>query len=74
MTVRVALIGCGLMGHAHMPGYQAAGGRADVVSCCDNDEARATKCAAALGSKAVVTTDWQARPGYKLIFPLSCGF
>ncbi len=60
MTIRVALIGCGLMARAHTPGYVAADKRAEVVLCCDNEEVRAKERADHLGGTAAVTTDWQA--------------
>lgn len=60
MTIRIALIGCGLMGQAHLPGYKAAGERAEIVICCDNDEMKARVIADELGNNPTVTTDWQA--------------
>ena len=59
MTIRVALIGCGLMGQAHLPGYLAAESRAQLVMCCDSDERRARELAAGLPGPVAVATDWQ---------------
>ena len=60
MIIRTALIGCGVMGKAHLPGYLAAGSRARLVTCCDNDESRARELASQAGSQVTVTTDWQS--------------
>src|SRR4051794_28197756 len=63
MTIRVGIIGCGLMARAHLPGYQAAGDRAQIVMCCDDHEDAAQTLAAKIGaSQAItpaVTTRWQ---------------
>lgn len=60
MAIRVALIGCGVMGRAHAPGYVRAGERAAVTVCCDSDPARAQERASELGGTARVMTDWEA--------------
>ncbi len=59
MTIRVGIIGCGLMAKAHLPGYQASGGRAEIVMCCDNNLQLAQDYAAKTGGKPEVVTDWQ---------------
>ena len=59
MTIRVGLIGCGLMAKAHLPGYQAAGERAEIVMCCDNNEQLAQAHAQTIGGNIEVTTDWE---------------
>ncbi|MBA3873605.1 MAG: Gfo/Idh/MocA family oxidoreductase [Anaerolineae bacterium] len=59
MTIHVGLIGCGLMAKAHLPGYQAAAGRAEIVMCCDNNPQLAQDFSAKLDNKPQVVTDWQ---------------
>ena len=59
MTIHVGLIGCGLMAKAHLPGYQTAKGRAEVVMCCDSNPQLAQDLAAKIGTKPEVVTDWQ---------------
>jgi UDP-N-acetylglucosamine 3-dehydrogenase len=59
MTIRVGLIGCGLMAKAHLPGYQAASDRAEIVMCCDNNPQLAQDLSAKLDDKPQVVTDWQ---------------
>lgn len=60
MSIRVGLIGCGLMARAHLPGYEASRDQAEIVVCCDNNLQLAQDTSAKLGGTAVVTTDWQA--------------
>lgn len=59
MTVRVGLIGCGIMGRAHLPGYRAVGQRAALMMCCDTDEVLAREHAAEAGPDTAFTTRWQ---------------
>lgn len=59
MTIRIGLIGCGLMAKAHLPGYQAATSRAEIVMCCDNNSQLAQDFAAKLDNKPQIVTDWQ---------------
>jgi UDP-N-acetylglucosamine 3-dehydrogenase len=59
MTIRVGLIGCGLMAKAHLPGYQANKERVEIVMCCDNNPQLAQDFAAKLDTKPEVMTDWQ---------------
>lgn len=59
MTIRVGLIGCGLMARAHLPGYQAAAGRAEIVMCCDNNPELAQSHAQKIGGNIELTTDWE---------------
>ena len=59
MTIRVGLFGCVLMARAHLPGYQAAGERAEIVMCCDNNEQLAQAHAQTIGGNVEVTTDWE---------------
>jgi len=59
MTIRVGLIGCGLMAKAHLPGYQAASGRAEIVMCCDNNPQLAQDFSSKLENNPQVVTDWQ---------------
>ena len=60
MTIRVGLIGCGLMAKAHLPGYQAAHERAQIVMCCDNNPQLAYDLASKIEGNPEVVTDWQA--------------
>lgn len=60
MTIRVGLIGCGLMARAHLPGYQALPEQAEIVACCDNNRQLAVETVAKLANGAVVADDWQA--------------
>lgn len=59
MTIRVGLIGCGLMAKAHLPGYQANKERVEIVMCCDNNPQLAQVFAAKLDTKPEVVNDWQ---------------
>ncbi|MBI1280676.1 MAG: hypothetical protein GC179_21310 [Anaerolineaceae bacterium] len=59
MTIRVGLIGCGLMARAHLPGYQTTGERVEIVMCCDNNEQLAQTHAQNIGGDIVVTSDWE---------------
>jgi predicted dehydrogenase len=59
MTIRVGLIGCDLMSRAHLPGYQAARERAEIVMCCDNNEQLAQAHAQTIGGNIEVETDWE---------------
>src|ERR1043165_7347643 len=59
MTIRVGLIGCGLMAKAHLPGYQAANERAEIVMCCDNNPQLAQDFSSKLDIKPEVVTDWK---------------
>ncbi|HZO87227.1 MAG TPA: Gfo/Idh/MocA family oxidoreductase [Chthonomonadaceae bacterium] len=58
--IRVGLIGCGSIMGAHLPGWKAVEGRAQVVAACDVQEANARKRAEELGGTARVFTDWKA--------------
>ena len=63
MTIRVGLIGCGLMGQRHADGYQSAGELCRVVAVCDDQPEAAQKMGTQLG--AAVMERWQdvlARP------------
>lgn len=60
MTLRVGIIGCGLMGQRHADGYLAASELAQVVVCCDDRLEAAQQTAALFGDQTRVTTDWQA--------------
>ena len=60
MTIRVGLIGCGLMARAHLPGYEAARDQSEIVMCCDNHLKLAEDTSVKLGGTAAVTSDWQA--------------
>ncbi|MCC7493308.1 MAG: Gfo/Idh/MocA family oxidoreductase [Fimbriimonadaceae bacterium] len=55
--LRVGLIGCGGISRSHASGYQAVADRAQVVWCCDPNQAAATERAAALGARAVSSYD-----------------
>ncbi len=59
MTIRVGLIGCGLMAKAHLLGYQAAEGRAEIVMCCDNNLQLAHDLSAKIDGKPEIVTDWE---------------
>lgn len=59
MTIRIGLIGCGLMARAHLPGYQAAGERAEIVMCCDSNPQLAQELASKINRTPQVVTDWQ---------------
>lgn len=59
MTIRIGLIGCGLMAKAHFPGYQAAHDRAEIVMCCDNNLQLAKDFATKIDGKSDIVTDWQ---------------
>lgn len=59
MTIRVGLIGCGLMARAHLPGYQAVAGRAEIVMCCDNNLELAQSHARTIGDHIPTTANWE---------------
>src|SRR5258705_5718443 len=59
MTIRIGIIGCGLMAKAHLPGYQAAKERAEIVMCCDNNPQLAKDFSTKIDTKPEVVTDWQ---------------
>ncbi|MGC8667180.1 MAG: Gfo/Idh/MocA family protein [Chthonomonadales bacterium] len=58
--IRVGLVGCGGIMGAHIPGWKAVEGRAQVVAACDVNEANAVQRAKDLGGTAQVYTDWRA--------------
>jgi predicted dehydrogenase len=55
MTIRVGLIGCGGIMTAHLRGWKAVEGRAQVVATADVDRARAEQRAAEVGGAKVFT-------------------
>ena len=55
MTIRVGLIGCGGIVTAHLRGWKAVEGRAQVVATADVDRARAEQRAAEVGGAKVFT-------------------
>lgn len=57
--IRIGLIGCGGIMGAHLPGWKAVEGRAEVTAACDIVEERAQKRAGELGGKGKVYTDWK---------------
>ncbi|MBZ0296154.1 MAG: Gfo/Idh/MocA family oxidoreductase [Anaerolineae bacterium] len=59
MTLRVGIIGCGLMGQQHARGYLAASELAHVVTCCDDRLEAAQQAAALFNNGVQVTTDWE---------------
>ena len=59
-SLRVALIGCGLVSEAHIYGYARHADRAKITVCCDRDPERAEQKAALAGGARVVTSVEQA--------------
>ncbi len=59
MTLRIGILGCGLMGQQHASGYLAAPELSRVVMCCDDRPEAAQKLAATCGDEVRVTTHWQ---------------
>ena len=58
--ISVGLVGCGGIMGAHLPGWKAVEGRAEVTACCDVNEGSAAKRAEELGGGARIYTDWKA--------------
>jgi predicted dehydrogenase len=54
-TLRVALVGCGIISEFHVRAYQQHAGRARITVCCDLDQAKAAQRAEQAGGARVVT-------------------
>ncbi len=65
--IRVGLVGCGGIMGAHLPGWKAVEGRAQVTAACDVNEANANKRAQETGQAPQVCTDWQQMLAYDLV-------
>lgn len=61
MSIRVGIIGCGLMGRRHADGYLQLPDRAVVVACCDSNVEAAADLARQIDQPDVrVLPEWQA--------------
>src|SRR5437016_11479998 len=60
IVIRVGLVGCGGIMGAHLPGWRAVEGRAQVTAACDVSEANAQRRAEEMGGTAKVYSDWKA--------------
>src|SRR5438874_8471706 len=54
------MVGCGGIMGAHLPGWRAVEGRAEVTAACDVNQEAAAKRAGELGGTAQVYSDWKA--------------
>lgn len=58
--IRVGLVGCGGIMGAHLPGWRAVAGSAEVAAACDVNQDAAEKRAGELGGTAKIHSDWRA--------------
>jgi len=58
MTLRIGLIGCGGITHAHVEGWKTIDGRAEIVALADISEQNAQRRATQIGHPVTIYTDY----------------
>ena len=62
MTLRIGLIGCGGITHAHVEGWRAIASRAEIVSVADVSEENANRRVAQVGYPVTLYADATSWP------------